>query len=58
MSPRTGRPRVDDPMVNRLSVSLDKKTITRLEAYCKEHSITKGEAMRRGLHLLFDRDKK
>jgi len=52
MSPRTGRPRVDNPINKRFSVCLDEQTLKSLEAYCREHGITKGEAIRKGVHLL------
>lgn len=57
MSPRTGRPKLDDPKVYRTSVNLDKETLTKLNAYCKAHGVTKGEAIRRGIHLLLDNEK-
>ncbi len=58
MSPRTGRPKLDDPKVNRTSVNLDRETLERLEAYCLEHQITKAEAIRQGIHMLLGKEKK
>lgn len=58
MSPRTGRPRVDNPINIRTSVRLDKKTDDMLMDYCKKNEITKGEAIRKGVHLLLDKAKK
>lgn len=52
MSPRTGRPKVDNPKNNDVKVRLDEKTTRRLEMYCKENQITKAEAIRKGIHLL------
>lgn len=52
MSPRTGRPKLEDPNTKRTSVCLNKETMQKLEAYCKKHGITKGEAIRKGIHLL------
>lgn len=52
MSPRTGRPKVDNPINIRTSVRLDKETDDKLNQYCIEHGITKGEAIRKGVHLL------
>lgn len=52
MSPRTGRPKVENPINKRFSVCLDEQTLKRLEAYCKENAITKGEAVRKGVYLL------
>ena len=52
MSPRTGRPKADNPKDIRFSIRLDIETEEKLKCYCKEHNITKGEAIRRGIHLL------
>lgn len=57
MSPRTGRPKVVNPINIRTSVRLDKETNERLIKYCKAHKITKGEAIRKGVHLLLDKEK-
>lgn len=51
MSPQ-GRPKVDDPKNIRYSIRIDSETEKKLEAYCLENGITKGEAIRRGIHLL------
>lgn len=52
MSPKTGRPKADNPKDIRYSIRLDMETESRLAEYCKEHNITKGEAIRQGIHLL------
>jgi len=52
VSPRTGRPKVENPINKRFSVCLDEQTLKQLESYCKEKGITKGEAVRKGVHLL------
>lgn len=52
MSPRTGRPKTDNPINIRTSVRLDAETDKKLMEYCKKHSLTKGEAIRKGVHLL------
>lgn len=57
MSPRTGRPKVDNPINIRTSVRLDKETDDKLNQYCIEHEITKGEAIRKGVHLLLKEKK-
>ena len=58
MSPRTGRPKLEDPQTQRLSVCLNKETMKLLEAYCEEHNLTKGEAIRQGVHLLLGQKEK
>jgi len=58
VSPRTGRPKVENPINKRFSVCLDEKTLQHLEAYCKECRMTKGEAVRKGLNLLWEQENK
>lgn len=57
MSPRTGRPKVDNPINIRTSVRLDKKTDDELNNYCNKNNISKGEAIRKGVHLLLKTEK-
>ena len=52
LSPRTGRPKSDNPKDIRYSIRLDIETEQLLTQYCSKHSITKGEAVRRGIQLL------
>lgn len=51
MSPRTGRP-TNNPKNSKLTVRLDAESTEILEAYCKQESIEKAEAVRRGLKKL------
>ena len=57
MSPRTGRPKTENPINIRTSVRLDAKTDEKLNEYCKMHGISKGEAIRKGVHLLLEEKK-
>lgn len=52
MSPRTGRPKVDNPLNVDVKVRLDNTTSKKLEEYCKQHGMTRTEAIRKGIHLL------
>lgn len=52
VSPRTGRPKVDNPKKYDIKVRYDEETHKALLDYCKKHSITRVEAFRRGLRLL------
>lgn len=52
MSPRTGRPKADNPKSVNLTIRLDCETEVRLKQYCETHKITRGEAIRQGIHLL------
>lgn len=54
MSP-AGRPKADKPKDVKYSIRLDMETESKLQEYCKSHNITKGEAIRRGIHLLLSK---
>lgn len=56
MSP-AGRPKAENPKTSRFSIRLDAETERRLMEYCETHNITKGEAIRRGIHLLLAQKK-
>ena len=57
MSPKMGRPKADKPKDIRYSIRLDSETEARLVDYCEKNNITKGEAIRRGIHLLLSSKK-
>lgn len=57
MSPRTGRPKVDEPKDIRFSIRIDDDTNKKLDSYCEEYRITKAEAIRQGIHLLLAQKK-
>ncbi len=52
MSPRTGRPKSENPKSCYVKVRFDSDTNAKLMKYCQEHNMTKVEAVRRGIHLL------
>lgn len=54
---RTGRPKAENPKDIKYSIRLDAETESKLNDYCKEHNITKGEAIRQGIHLLLQQKK-
>lgn len=58
LSQKIGRPKVENPKTIRYSICLDFETQQRLNAYCEEQKITKGEAIRKGIELLLKRKKK
>lgn len=57
MSPRTGRPKVDEPKDIRFSIRIDDDTNKKLDSYCEKNCITKAEAIRQGIHLLLEQKK-
>lgn len=57
MSPRTGRPKAENPKCVDLKVRFDRDTNERLLAYCQKHGVTRTEAIRRGIQLLLGQEK-
>lgn len=57
MSPRTGRP-TDNPKGKSIHVRLDTACEEILETYIKQESVTRAEAIRRGIIKLEDEIKK
>ena len=55
MSPRTGRPKSDNPKTIRYSGCIDAKLEERLEKHCLKHGITKGEAIRKAVIEYLDK---
>ncbi len=57
MSPRTGRPKVDNPKNIDVKVRFDEHLHNKLVEYCKNHNITRTEAIRQGIDLLLENKK-
>ncbi len=58
MSPRTGRPKLENPKHIRYSVRLDDEMENNLIKYSEKHGITKVEAIRKGIAMILDEDTK
>lgn len=52
MSPRTGRPKSDNPKSDPIHVRLDKESREILEEYCRQEKIPRTEGIRRGIGKL------
>jgi predicted DNA-binding protein len=50
--PKMGRPKADNPKTIKYSIRLDEETEEKLRQYCAKKNITRGEAIRQGIHLL------
>ena len=48
MSPRTGRPKLENPNSLRISVRINPELLKALEEYCIKYEKSKGEAVREG----------
>jgi len=57
VSPRTGRPKAESPKRNDIKVRLDDVMANKLDDYCEKHKVTRAEAIRTGISLLFDCEK-
>lgn len=57
MSPRTGRPKAENPKDIDVKVRFDKVTHEKLLAYCQERDITRTEAIRKAVQTLLDAEK-
>lgn len=58
MSPRTGRPKVENPKSIDVKVRFDKITHEKLLEYCNKNNISRTEAIRQGIELLLSKRKK
>ena len=58
MSPRTGRPKSDNPKIKQLGVRFDEKTLEKLDTVAKYYKETRVETLRRGVEKLYSELKK
>lgn len=52
MSPRIGRPTIENPKSERITVRLDNESVKILQEYCEQEDIDRAEAVRRGIKKL------
>lgn len=52
---RAGRPRAEKPKEIKYSIRMDAEIEQKLKAYCEQHGITKGEAIRQAIQLLLEK---
>lgn len=59
MSPRTGRPKTDNPKSTQIAVRFDNETLEKLDKVAEKNSETRVETIRRGINKLYSElDKK
>lgn len=58
MSPRTGRPKSQNPKSKQIAVRLDDETLNKLDEVAKANSETRVETIRRGIDKLYSEIKK
>ena len=57
MSPRTGRPKADNPKNISIKIRFDEEMNNTLNAYCAKHNVSRTEAIRQGLKMLLSKEK-
>ena len=58
MSPRTGRPKSDNPKSDRITIRFDNEHSQIIQKYCEQEKVEKAEAIRRGIQKLKSEIKK
>jgi len=58
MSPRTGRPKSENPKSTQIAVRLDDETLEKLDEVAKSNSETRVQTIRRGINKLHSELKK
>lgn len=56
--PRTGRPKIDNAITEKLNVKIDTETKKALEEYCAKNDVSKGEVVRQGIKMVIEGNKK
>ena len=57
MASKMGRPKAENPKSVNYTIRMDVKTETLLKEYCERRGISRGEAIRQGIHLLLAQEK-
>jgi len=58
MSPRTGRPKAENPKGTQVTARMDAQTIEKLETCMRELNMTKAEVLRLGVEKVYEGIKK
>lgn len=57
MSPRTGRPKSDNPKGIEVKARIDAETDKRLQEHCEKHNKTRTDVVREGIELVLRQEK-
>ena len=52
-----GRPKMDDPKANKVSVRLSNEDLKRFEAYAVKHGLSKADTLRKAVDEMLKRDR-
>ncbi len=58
MSPKTGRPKSDNPKDTRIQVRIDKETLAKLDECAEKQNMTRSEVIRKGIDMVHKKIKK
>ena len=58
MSPRTGRPKLDNPLSSRIGVRLDEDTVKKLDEIAENRKESRSEVIRKGIEKEYEDMKK
>ena len=57
MSPKIGRPKLENPKEIEVKARVDQKTFERIQEYCQKHGKTRTEVVREGIELVLGQEK-
>ena len=60
MMPRregAGRPKLDDPKANKVSMRLSDEELKKFDAYAKKHGLSKADTLRKAVKGLLEKEK-
>ena len=57
MSPRTGRPKAENPLTVEVKARIDTETNEKLVKYCKDNNTTRTDVVREGIKLVIEKKK-
>lgn len=58
MSPRTGRPKAENPLTVEVKARIDIETNEKLIKYCSDNNVTRTDVVRKGIQLVIENGKK
>lgn len=58
MSPRTGRPKAENPKSERVAARLDSETVKKLDELVEQKQSTRSEIIREGIERVYEDNKK
>lgn len=57
MSPRTGRPKSENPLAVEVKARIDVETNEKLIKYCRDNNVTRTDVVREGIRQIIEKKK-